>query len=117
MRIDMLSDFMNFSSSVMKRPATISLKLSRDKIKIGEVLVIGDSHVNKKGDSMRAGQNFKFSGVGGAHAHDWSRHFTDILERSSAEVVIVQLGGNDVSQHPKKQYNDQLPIGKTAKIF
>ena len=113
----MLSDLMNFSSSVMKRPTPISLKLGRDKIKIGEVLVIGDSHVKKMGDSMRAGQNFKFSGVGGAQAHDWSRHFRDILEQSSAEVVIVQLGGNDVSQHPKKQYNDQLPIGNTAQAL
>ena len=32
-------------------------------------------------------------------------------------LFCVQLGKNDVSQYPKKQYNDQLPIDKKAQAL
>ena len=50
----MWSDFMNIFSSVSKRPAPVSLKLGGEKMKIDEVLVFDDSHINTMGDSLGA---------------------------------------------------------------
>ena len=61
----------------------------------------------------RQGCHFELR-IGGAQAHEWKLNFGDIIQRSKAEVVVIQMGGNDVSQHPKKFVCDKLPIGQTT---
>ena len=100
-------------SMFTERPAPISFKLNGPKKRNNGVLVVGDSHVVRMGKENLE-PNFSFHGIGGAQAHDWVRLFRDVIERSPANVIMIQLGGNDVSQNPRRVVPDQLPIGRTA---
>ena len=98
----------------MERPVPISFKLNGPQKKIKGVLFVGDSHVAKMEKEARQGCNFEFVGIGGAQAHEWTVNFGDKIQRSKAEVVVIQMGGNDVSQYPRKSVCDKLPNGRTA---
>ena len=98
----------------MEIPAPVSFKLNGPKKKIKGVLFVGDSHVAKMEKEAPEGCMFEFVGIGGSQAHDWKLNFGIVIQRSKAEVVMTQMGGNDVSQRPKKFVCDKLPIGQTA---
>ena len=96
-----------------ERPAPVSLKFGPKK-GINGVMIIGDSHVARMEEEARNLPNVSFLGIGGVQAHDCVRGFRDSIEQSTAEVVLIQLAGNDVSQHPHRREPDQKPIGRTA---
>ena len=98
----------------MERPAPISFKLNGPKKKIKSVLFVADSHVAKMEKEAPGVCKFEFVGIGGAQAHDWKLNFGNVIQGSKAEVVVIQMGENDVSQHPKKFVCDKLPSGQTA---
>ena len=98
----------------MERPASISFKLNGPKKKIKSVLFVGDSHVAKMEKEAPGVCKFGFVGIGGAQTHDWKLNIGNVIQRLKSEVVVIQMGGNDVSQHPKKFVCDKLPIGQTA---
>ena len=98
----------------MERPATISFKLNCPKKTIKSALFVGDPHVAKMEKKARQRCSFDFVCIGGAQAHEWKINFGNIFQRSKAEILVIQMGGNDVSQHPKKFVSDNLAVGQTA---
>ena len=84
-----------------ERSAPVSLKFG-PKTRINGVMTIGDSHVARIQKEARNLPNVSFLGIGDVQAHDWVRPFQDSIEQSAAEEILIQLGGNDASQHPHR---------------
>ena len=74
-----------------------------------KVLLFGDSHVKRM---LRESEFIEFFGVPGMNASSWRRH-VEILKLY--KVVILQVGGNDVSQHPRKKSAPVETIRDTKK--
>ena len=75
-----------------------------------KILVFGDSHVTRL-SSCFTDLELSFVGIGGLKATDWEKH-QSIL--TSADVIILQLGGNDVSGHPRRA-NITEALGDTVR--
>ena len=75
-----------------------------------QILVFGDSHVTRL-SSCSNEIGLSFYGIGGLKATDWQRHKSIF---TSADVVILQLGGNDVSGHPRRG-NITEPLDDTVR--
>ena len=98
----------------MERPAPNSFKLNGPEKKIKGVVFIGDSHVAKMETQARQGCNYELVGIGICAGTHWKLTFGNIIQRSKAEVVVIQMEGNDVSPHPREFLCDKLPIGQKA---
>ena len=75
-----------------------------------QILVFGDNHVTRL-SSCFTDLELSFFGIGGLKATDWEKH-QSIL--TSADVIILQLGGNDVSGHPRRG-NITEPLDDTVR--
>ena len=62
------------------------------------VLVFGDSHVARMA-SVSTYEQLVFRGISGLKATDWKKYCDEI---DSFDLILVEMGGNDVSNHPRK---------------
>ena len=76
-----------------------------------KVLVFGDSHVKKM---SRYSDCLDFFGVSGMNASSWVR-YKDVLQKY--QTVILQVGGNDVSQHPRRKDDPIEHIAETKQVL
>ena len=65
-----------------------------------KVLCFGDSHVKRMSAVPVAREiGFSFLGIAGLKAAHWERHCNNL---KNFDVIVIQLGGNDVTAHPDK---------------
>ena len=76
-----------------------------------KLLVFGDSHVKKMSDRSNY---VDFFGVPGQKATSWSKYMS-VLEQY--KVIVFQMGGNDLSIHPKRVTDPIESIGDTRKVL
>lgn len=87
--------------------------------KLSEVVIFGDSHVVRmeKVLGFNKPEGISFHGVSGLKLCDFGRHMESL---TIFKLVVVLLGGNDASQHPRKQEDepeDACVIVKRMKSF
>ena len=76
-----------------------------------KLMVFGDSHVKKMSDRSNY---VDFFGVPGLNATSWSKYL-NILEQY--KIIVFQMGGNDLSIHPKRVKDPVESIGDTRKVL
>ena len=75
------------------------------------IVIFGDSHVNHMRKSLKhqvnisfkSPDNIQFIGIPGLCSDMWELNFDEIVA-SSPSLVIIMMGGNDVSIHPRKSW-------------
>ena len=93
----------------LERPAPICLATGTACVRVSKILVIGDSHSNRL-QCVNSCKRFDFFGISGCRARDWKQNFERIIENSDADLIIIQIGGNDVCEHPKKLWKMQKQL-------
>ena len=80
-----------------------------------KILIVGDSHLKRLKDVFRFRAEINAIGVPGAKLDFLKRMKEEI---NCADVVLVMLGGNDITRHPKKPEDDPLrTIGQATEFL
>ncbi len=94
-------DGMREKSSRDPAPKRVAVELMDDPIRVVHVLIYGESHVRKMAPMLEEQNDcvkIDCMGISGANMRDW-RDDREMLE--SYDVIVLVLGGNDISVHPR----------------
>ena len=74
-----------------------------------KILLLGDSHVKRNSQCVTLELNpheMSFLGISGLDITNWQRFLREVPE---VDVIVIQAGGNDVSQHPLQPHRTPMP--------